>query len=319
MSELPRQPEDPNLLVGFDKADDAGVYRLRDDLAVVQTLDFFTPIVDDAFDYGRIAALNSLNDVWAMAGTPVTALSVTCFPKKGVDLAILSEVMRGGLEVLSQKKVTLLGGHSVDNEQIMFGYAVTGIIHPEQVATNAGAKPGELLLLTKPIGTGVISTAVKFQTADPSVAAAAVDTMLQSGEEAGQVMRDFQVRSATDVTGFGLLGHLWEMARASQVSLEIDSTRVPLLDGALGLVEQKMLTSGDRTNREFVGPGVSFDSGVSSELTSLLFDPQTAGGILMSVPRQGAEALLAKLRQTYKRASVIGQVVSGGTPSILVR
>jgi selenide,water dikinase len=286
---------------------------------VVQTLDFLTPIVDDAFDYGRIAALNSLNDVWAMAGTPVTALSVTCFPKQGVDFTILSEVMRGGLEVLSQKKVTLLGGHSVDNEQIMFGYAVTGIIHPEQVATNAGAKPGELLLLTKPIGTGVISTGVKFQTADPSVAAAAVDTMLQSGEEAGQLMRDFQVRSATDVTGFGLLGHLWEMARASQVSLEIDSSRVPLLDGALGLVEQKMLTSGDRTNREFVGSGVRFSSGVSSELTSLLFDPQTAGGILMSVPHQRAEAVLAKLRQTYKRASVIGQVVSRGTPSIVVR
>ena len=286
---------------------------------MVQTLDFLTPIVDDAFDYGRIAALNSLNDVWAMAGTPVTALSVTCFPKQGVDFTILSEVMRGGLEVLSQKKVTLLGGHSVDNEQIMFGYAVTGIIHPEQVATNAGAKPGELLLLTKPIGTGVISTGVKFQTADPSVAAAAVDTMLQSGEEAGQLMRDFQVRSATDVTGFGLLGHLWEMARASQVSLEIDSSRVPLLDGALGLVEQKMLTSGDRTNREFVGSGVRFSSGVSSELTSLLFDPQTAGGILMSVPHQRAEAVLAKLRQTYKRASVIGQVVSRGTPSIVVR
>lgn len=286
---------------------------------MVQTLDFLTPIVDDAFDYGRIAALNSLNDVWAMAGTPVTALSVTCFPKQGVDFTILSEVMRGGLEVLSQKKVTLLGGHSVDNEQIMFGYAVTGIIHPEQVATNAGAKPGELLLLTKPIGTGVISTGVKFQTADPSVAAAAVDTMLQSGEEAGQLMRDFQVRSATDVTGFGLLGHLWEMARASQVSLEIDSVQVPLLDGALGLVEQKMLTSGDRTNREFVGSGVRFSSGVSSELTSLLFDPQTAGGILMSVPHQRAEAVLAKLRQTYKRASVIGQVVSRGTPSIVVR
>ncbi len=286
---------------------------------MVQTLDFLTPIVDDAFDYGRIAALNSLNDVWAMAGTPVTALSVTCFPKQGVDFTILSEVMRGGLEVLSQKKVTLLGGHSVDNEQIMFGYAVTGIIHPEQVATNAGAKPGELLLLTKPIGTGVISTGVKFQTADPSVAAAAVDTMLQSGEEAGQLMRDFQVRSATDVTGFGLLGHLWEMARASRVSLEIDSVQVPLLDGALGLVEQKMLTSGDRTNREFVGSGVRFSSGVSSELTSLLFDPQTAGGILMSVPHQLAEAVLAKLRQTYKRASVIGQVVSRGTPSIVVR
>ena len=166
LSELPRQPRNPDLLVGFDTADDAGVFRLRDDLALVQTLDFFTPIVDDPFDYGRIAALNSLSDVWAMAGTPMTALSVTCFPKKGVDWAILSEVMRGGLEVLTQHKVTLLGGHSVDNEQIMFGYAVTGVIHPDQVTTNAAARPGELLVLTKPIGTGVISTGIKFQTAD---------------------------------------------------------------------------------------------------------------------------------------------------------
>ena len=201
----------------------------------------------------------------------------------------------------------------------MFGYAVTGIIHPEQVATNASAKPGELLLLTKPIGTGVISTGVKFQAADSSAAAGAVDTMLQSGEEAGRAMRDFQVRSATDVTGFGLLGHLWEMARASQVSLEIDSAQVPLLEGALRLVEQKMLTSGDRTNREFVGTGVTFRSGVSPGLTSLLFDPQTAGGILMSVPHQRSEALLSRLRRTYERACVIGRVVSRGTPLIVVR
>ena len=318
MSELPRQPRDPNLLVGFDTADDAGVFRLRDDLALVQTLDFFTPIVDDPFDYGRIAALNSLNDVWAMAGTPVTALSVTCFPKKGVDWAILSQVMRGGLEVLSQQKVTLLGGHSVDNEQIMFGYAVTGIIQPAQVATNAAAHPGDLLLLTKPIGTGVISTGVKFQKAEAEVAAAAVDTMLQPGEAAARAMRDCHIRCATDITGFGLLGHLWEIAQASRVSLEIDSAQVPLLDGALGLVGQKMVTGGDRTNREFVGSGVAFRDGVGSEMISLLFDPQTAGGILMSVPRQKVEPLLDRLRQTYRRTAVIGRVVGSGAPAMVV-
>ena len=234
LSELPRQPRNPDLLVGFDTADDAGVFRLRDDLALVQTLDFFTPIVDDPFDYGRIAALNSLSDVWAMAGKPLTALSVTCFPKKGADWAILSEVMRGGLQVLSQHQVTLLGGHSVDNDQIMFGYAVTGIIHPDQVATNAAARPGELLVLTKPIGTGVISTGIKFQTAKSSVAAAAVGAMLLPGEAAAQAMRDFHLHCATDVTGFGLLGHLWEVAQASRVSLEIDSARVPVLEGAHG-------------------------------------------------------------------------------------
>ena len=318
LSELPRQPQNPDLLVGFDTADDAGVFRLQDDLALVQTLDFFTPIVDDPFDYGRIAALNSLSDVWAMAGTPVTALSVTCFPKKGVEWSILSEVMRGGLEVLSQHKVTLLGGHSVDNEQIMFGYAVTGVIHPDQVATNAAARPGDVLVLTKPIGTGVISTGIKFQTAASSVAAAAVDTMLLPGEAAARAMRDFHIRCATDITGFGLLGHLWEVAQASRVSLEIDSARTPLLDGALALAGRKMLTGGDRTNREFVGSGVTFRDGIVSELVSLLFDPQTAGGILMSVPQGKVELLLAQLRQTYPRAGVIGRVAGWGNPAILV-
>ena len=318
LSELPRQPRNPNLLVGFDTADDAGVFRLRDDLALVQTLDFFTPIVDDPFDYGRIAALNSLSDVWAMAGTPLTALSVTCFPKKGVDWAILSEVMRGGLEVLSRQKVTLLGGHSVDNSQIMFGYAVTGTIHPEQVATNASARPGQLLVLTKPLGTGVISTGIKFQAAETAVAEAAVEAMLTPGEAAARAMRDFQVRCATDITGFGLLGHLWETAQASRVSLEIDSARVPLLDGALELAGQKMLTSGDRTNREFVGSGVSFRDGMAPDLISLLFDPQTAGGMLMSVARQQVEPLLAQLRQDYPRAAVIGRVAESGSPAIVV-
>ena len=319
LSGLPRQPRNPNLLVGFDTADDAGVFRLQDDLALVQTLDFFTPIVDDPFDYGRIAALNSLSDVWAMAGTPVTALSVTCFPKKGVDWAILSEVMRGGLEVLSQQKVTLLGGHSVDNQQIMFGYAVTGIIHPDQVATNAAAAPGELLVLTKPIGTGVISTGIKFQTAESSVAAAAVDTMLLPGEAAARAMRDFHVRCATDITGFGLLGHLWEMAQASRVRLEIDSASIPQLNGALELAGQEMLTSGDKTNREFVGSGIAFREGVDSDLISLLFDPQTAGGILMSVPRQKVDPLLAQLKRVYPRAAVIGRVAGSGSPAIVVR
>lgn len=318
LSELPRQPRNPNLLVGFDTADDAGVFRLRDDLALVQTLDFFTPIVDDPFDYGRIAALNSLSDVWAMAGTPLTALSVTCFPKKGMDWAILSKVMRGGLEVLSQHEVTLLGGHSVDNEQIMFGYSVTGVIHPDRVATNAAARPGELLVLTKPIGTGVISTAIKFQTAPSSVAAAAVGTMLLPGAAAARAMRDFHLRCATDVTGFGLLGHLWEIAQASRVSLEIDSPRVPLLEGALELAGQGMLTSGDKTNREFAGAGVALREGIASELINLLFDPQTAGGILMSVPQQKVKSLLAQLRRTYPSAAVIGRVAGWGDPAILV-
>src|ERR1700694_1218841 len=210
-------------MVGFDTADDAGVYLLREDLAIVQTVDFFTPIVDDPYDYGRIAALNSINDVWAMAGTALTALAITCFPKKGVDPAILGEIMRGGQETLNKYGVTLIGGHSVDNEQIMFGYAVTGVIDPAKIASNAGARPGDAIILTKPIGTGVISTGIKFEKASKEVAAASVETMLTPGKFAAEAMREFEVKGATDVTGFALIGHAWEMAKASNVSIKIDA------------------------------------------------------------------------------------------------
>jgi selenide, water dikinase len=316
---LPKQPHDPNVIVGFDTADDAGVYRLRDDLAIVQTLDFFTPIVDDPFDYGRIAALNSINDVWAMAGTPVTALAITCFPKRGLDFSILGEIMRGGLHVLTQNGVALLGGHSVDNEQIMFGYSVTGIIDPNKVATNAGARAGDALILTKPIGTGVISTGIKFAKTSREVAAASIETMLTPGKAAADAMREFDVKGATDVTGFALLGHAWELACASRVTIEIDSSQVPLLPGALELAGAGILTSGDKTNREFVGNDLEVAPGVGKELQSLLYDPQTAGGLLISIPAARADTLLARLRETYGNAAIVGRVVERGSHPIIVR
>ncbi len=195
-------PANPNLIVGIETADDAGVFRLSDDLALVQTVDFFTPIVDDPFDYGRIAALNSINDVWAMGGVPVTALAVTCFPKKGVEFSVLADIMRGGLSVLTEHGVALAGGHSVDNPQIMFGYAVTGTIHPRRIVTNRGARPGDALILTKPVGTGVISTGIKFEKADRDVASASLATMLLPGREAARLMVEARAHSATDVTGF---------------------------------------------------------------------------------------------------------------------
>jgi selenide,water dikinase len=318
LSELPKQPYDPNVLVGFDTADDAGVYRLRDDLAIVQTLDFFTPIVDDPFDYGRIAALNSINDIWAMAGTPITALAITCFPKTGVDFSILAEIMRGGLHVLTQNNVALLGGHSVDNQQIMFGYSVTGVIDPNKVATNAGARPGDVVILTKPIGTGVISTGIKFAKAPPAVAASSVEIMLTPGKAAAEAMRDFDVKGATDVTGFALLGHAWELACASKVTIEIDSSRVPILAGALELVSAGMLTSGDKTNREYIGEDIEIGDRVSKEITSLLFDPQTAGGLLISIAAERADALLARLRGDYSQAEIIGGVDKRRAWSIVV-
>jgi selenide,water dikinase len=319
LSGLPTQPRNENVLVGFDKADDAGVYRLRDDLAIVQTVDFFTPIVDDPFVYGQIAALNSINDVWAMAGTPLTALAITCFPKKGVDPAILGEIMRGGLETLNKYGVTLIGGHSVDSQQIMFGYSVTGVIDPARIATNAGARPGDVIILTKPIGTGVISTGIKFEKTSPEIAASSVATMLTPGRYAAEAMREFDIKGATDVTGFALLGHAWEMARASNVSILIEPASVPLLEGALELAAVGMLTSGDKTNREYIGQDIEIASAVDENLIKLLYDPQTAGGMLISVPQEHADDLLTRLRENYPQVGVIGRVTERTPHSIVMQ
>jgi len=319
LSGLPKQPFDENLIVGFETADDAGVYRLRDDLALVQTVDFFTPIVDDPYDYGRIAALNSINDVWAMAGKPITALAITCFPKKGVDPAILGEMMRGGLETLNAHGVTLIGGHSVDNEQIMFGYAVTGTIDPRKVARNAGVRPGDVLVLTKPIGTGVISTGIKFGKATDELIANSVATMLTAGDYAAEAMREFDVQGATDITGFALIGHAWEMACASKVTIEIDANAVPQLNGALELATAGMLTSGDKSNRAYVADDVEIDDDVDKNLLKLLFDPQTAGGMLIAIPENRAESLLKRLRERYPAATAIGRALEFNEKSIKIR
>ena len=284
----------------------------------MQTVDFFTPIVDDPYDYGRISALNSINDVWAMAGTPITALAITCFPKTGVNPAILTEIMRGGLETLNKHGVTLIGGHSVDNTQIMFGYSVTGIINPAEVARNAGAQPGDLIILTKPIGTGVISTGIKKARASEKIVAASVETMLTPGKHAAEAMRQFGVKGATDVTGFALLGHAWEMACASKVTIEIYACAVPLLDGALELAAAGMLTSGDKTNRQYVGEDVEVSTNLSADLVKLLFDPQTAGGMLIAAGEDKAEELLRALRNNYPHAAIIGRVSPRGSHSIVV-
>jgi len=253
-----------------------------------------------------------------MGGVPRTALAVTCFPKKGVDFSILADIMRGGLSVLKENGVALLGGHSVDNQQIMFGYAVTGTIDPRRVVTNRGARPGDALLLTKPIGTGVVSTGIKFGKAGEGVTRASLETMLLAGREAASLMVEAGAHAATDVTGFALMGHAWELARASNVTLEVDSGDVPLIPGALELAAAGCLTSGDKSNRRYVGEDVSIAEGVPSELNSLLFDPQTAGGLLISLAEPQAEALLSRLRETYPDARRIGRVRERGPKLILV-
>jgi len=253
-----------------------------------------------------------------MAGTPITAMAITCFPKKGVDPSILGEIMRGGLETINKYGVTLIGGHSVDNEQIMFGYSVTGVIDPNKVATNSGARPGDVLILTKPIGTGVISTGIKKERASETVIAGSVETMLTPGKYAAEAMLAFDVKGATDITGFALLGHTWEMACASKVTIEIDASAVPLLNGALELASEGMLTSGDKTNREYVGADVEVRDAVDENLVKLLFDPQTAGGMLIAINEHKAESLLTVLRNHYPNAQPIGRVVPAGSRTIIV-
>jgi selenide,water dikinase len=319
LSELPRQPFNENLIVGFETADDAGVYRLRDDLAIVQTLDFLPPIVDDPHDYGRIAALNSINDVWAMSGTPVTAIAIACFPENGVDPTILSQINCGGLDTLMEHGISLIGGHSVHNKQIMFGYSVTGVIDPRRIATNSGARPGDIIILTKPIGTGVISMGVRVEKASEEAAAASLSTMLIAGDHAAELMRQFDVRGATDITGFALIGHAWEMACASRVTIELDSSRVPLITGALDLASNGILTASDKTNREYVGEDIEIAKSVSEEIRNLLFDPQTAGGMLISISADRSDELLVRLRERYPRATKIGRVLERAAHSIGVK
>lgn len=253
-----------------------------------------------------------------MGGRALTALGIVCFPREGVDLEILGDIMRGGLEVMTENGVTLVGGHSVQNDQIMFGYAVTGLIDPSRIATNSGARPGDCLILTKPIGTGVISTGIKFDKADSEMAAAAIDTMLISGRRAGEVIRDFAVCGATDITGFGLIGHAWEVARASGVTISIDSAAVPLLHGARSMAEQRMLTQGERTNRQYVGDDIVIEPGVEVWMSSLLYDPQTAGGMLIAVPEPRTAEMLAVLRADYPSAAIVGRVADRGPHSIRV-
>ncbi len=304
LSKLPNQ-ENENVIVGFETSDDAGVFRLNDETALVQTVDFFTPVADEPEIYGQIAAINSLNDIYAMGGKPLTALSIVCYPQNG-DWNVLGEILLGGQKALNAENVVVLGGHSVDDQEIKFGYSVTGIIDPKRVIKNSGAKAGDILVLTKPIGTGIISTGIKFEKASQRAKEAALKTMTSSAREASKVMMDIGANACTDITGFGLLGHTFEMAKASNLTFKIDSEKVPLLPDVLSLIEQKMLTRGDRNNRVYVGETIKFDQNVSSEMQSALYDPQTAGGLLISMEETKAESFIEKMGT----AVVIGRVES---------
>lgn len=301
---LPAQPLNKDVLVGYDMADDAGVFRLRDDVALVQTVDFFTPVADDPEIYGRVAANNALNDVYAMGGKPISALAIVCYPQKE-DLEVLGQILRGGQMAMNEAGVIVLGGHSIDDAEIKFGYAVTGIVHPQNVITNGGARPGDALVLTKPVGTGAISTGIKKGLASETTVNAAMKAMTTSAAEAAAVMQQIRAHACTDVTGFGLLGHAYEMARASNACLMIEAESVPLLPDVLKLISQGMLTRGDKNNRAYVGETIEIAEHVSREMQSALYDPQTAGGLLISVERAKAEELIERI----EGAAVIGEVL----------
>jgi selenide, water dikinase len=308
LGKLARQ-HDPNVLVGFDHADDAGVYQIAPDQALVQTVDFFTPIVDDPYIFGQIAATNALSDVYAMGGRPLTSLALVCFPEKA-DLEILERILAGGLSKMIEASCTVIGGHSIRDEETKFGYAVTGLVHPKKVLTNGGALAGDVLILTKALGTGVISTAIKQGKADPAWIDAAVQSMTMLNKGAAEVIqqRNFRVHSVTDVTGFGLIGHAREMALASRVSLCLHADRIPLLSGALECVRYGYIPGGLKNNRDFAECIVVYEASISDELKALLFDPQTAGGLLISVAAEESEQLLLGLRNAGVIAWHIGDV-----------
>lgn len=318
LGKLPKQI-DERVLVGFDTADDAGVYKISDELALVQTVDFFTPMVDDPFTFGQVAATNALSDVYAMGGIPHTALALVCFPESA-DLSILEKIMQGGMSKMIEAGCNVIGGHSVKDPEMKFGYAVTGSVHPDKVFKNAAAQPGDVLVFTKAIGTGVISTALKRGVAEEAWVADATRSMTTLNRVAGEVGRRFAVHAATDVTGFGLLGHLREMALGAKVGIEIEAAKVPLLTGALEAVRRGTIPGGLNANRDFVESCAEFSESVPGDLRTLLFDPQTAGGLLFAVAEDEAEQLQAALLTAgVAHAAIIGRVGTRAEIGALLR
>jgi selenide,water dikinase len=310
-------PRDPNVLVGFGTLDDAGVYRLNDHEALVQTVDFITPVVDDPFTYGEIAVANALSDVWAMGGRPITALNVAAFPAT-LDAGILNAILRGGLSKYLEAGVALLGGHTVDDPEIKYGGSITGLIHPDRVLSNAGARAGDVLVLTKPLGVGVISTGIKQGAASEASMAAAVVSMRTLNKAACEIMLRYEVHACTDVTGFGLIGHLSHMTRESQVTAVLNAVAVPLIFGALDLRRLGIGPGGLERNRAYFGKSVTGESCAEEALVDLLYDPQTSGGLLAAVPGYNAEGFLQELVSCGLPAGIIGEMRHPGDALIQV-
>ena len=310
---------DPNLIVGMDRPDDAGVYRITRDLALILTLDFFTPIVDDPYDFGQIAVANALSDVYAMGGRPLLAMNIICFPEKTMDISILQEILRGGSDKMVEAGVLLVGGHSVDDPEIKYGLSVTGTVHPDKVLKNTGGLPGDSVILTKPLGCGIISTAIKADMATTAVEEKAVRSMKTLNGKAAKIMEGYTVHACTDVTGFGLLGHACEMIEGTDVGLKIHASQVHVFPEALEYARMGLIPAGAYRNREFRTKIVDIQQGISDELAITLFDPQTSGGLLIVLPGNDAEKLVLQLREGgVEDAAIIGEIIDTQPGRIVV-
>ena len=306
--ELPRET-DPNLIVGLETSEDAGVYRLSDEMALIQTLDFFTPIVNDPYDFGRIAAANALSDVYAMGGRPLTAMNIVCFPVSTMNKEILKEILRGGLEKIHEAGAVLVGGHSVDDVELKYGLSVTGLVSPEKVWTNGGALPGDALILTKPLGTGILATAIKGGLISPEAERQVIDVMATLNNTAAEVMSAYSVHACTDITGFGLLGHALEMAQASKVTISIEVHKVPVLSEVLDHAGMGLIPAGSYANRNFRASHVREVGSIDPIHLDIIADAQTSGGLLLALPEEEVMLGLAALREAgVLDAAIIGRI-----------
>ena len=302
---------DPNVICGMANLDDAGVYKLTDDLAIIQTIDFFTPIVDDPYTFGQIAVANALSDVYAMGGKPLTAMNVVCFPREKLDISVLQEILRGGVDKLQEAGVALVGGHSIDDTELKYGLSVTGTVHPQRLVTNSGAKPGDKIILTKPLGTGIINTALKAGMAPEETVTKVTRYMAALNDKASTLMQEIGVHACTDITGFGLIGHSVQVAQNSQVGINFNIAAIPIFPEAPEFAQRGLCPGGLHRNREFYSTAVSMSDEVPAPVRDVLFDPQTSGGLLICLEPNKTELLLNKLRQAgIEDAAIIGEVVS---------
>ncbi len=310
MRHLPKSVPDPNLLVGLDTSDDAGVYKINDEIALVQTLDFFTPIVDDPYMFGQIAAANALSDVYAMGGKPLTVMNIVGFPISKLDKSILADILAGASDKVKESGAVLVGGHSIDDNEPKFGLSVTGTVHPERVRANAAAKPGDKLILTKPIGVGILTTAIKKDLLGETELNEVMQTMAALNKDAAEAMENFPVNACTDVTGFGLLGHAREIAEGSKTGITIFSDKVPVLSRTRELAEQDIIPGGSKKNHKWLADCIDYSENIDEVTQFILCDAVTSGGLLISVPESEAESLHKALLERNVPAAIIGEVTS---------